>query len=80
MEPTIKNNSYIFVKSQPTVEHNEIGIFSYNNESICKRLIKENNNIILRSDNPNYDDIILTEKDFVTCLGKVLYATKKECL
>lgn len=72
MEPTIKNGQIIFVKSMPQIEFGEIGLFSYNNESFCKRLISENNKVILRSDNEMYEDIVLTENDNVITFGKVL--------
>ncbi len=72
MQPTIKDEEDIFVKSQPNVNHNEIGIFSYNGETYCKRFIKENNKIILRSDNKKYKDIVILKNDSVFCFGKVL--------
>lgn len=72
MDPTIKNGQEIFIKSMPQIEFGEIGIFSYNNEAFCKRLIKEGDKIILRSDNPKYADIVLSENDNVITFGKVL--------
>ncbi len=72
MEPTIKNHEEIFIKAMPQIQSGEIGLFSYNGDSLCKRLIKENGSVILRSDNDAYPDICLNENDYVVTFGKVI--------
>ncbi len=72
MEPTIKNHEEIFIKAMPQIEHGEIGLFSYNGDALCKRLVKENGVVILRSDNNAYPDIRLNENDYVVTFGKVI--------
>ncbi len=72
MEPLIANEEIIFIKEQPALEHNEIGIFVYDGEIYCKKLIKENKKVILRSENPKYEDIIVNPSFEFTTIGKVL--------
>lgn len=72
MEPLLVNDEVIFIKEQPAVENNEIGIFVYDGEIYVKRLILDNGQVILRSQNKNYKDILVNEAlEFLT-VGKVL--------
>ncbi len=74
MERLIENGQTIFVKSMPRVEHNQIGLFLYNEEVFCKRLVldKRNSSVILRSENENYKDIIIDDLTELRTLGLVL--------
>ncbi len=75
MNPTIKDKEKLFIKSQPTIESGEVGIFVYNNDAYCKRLFidYQNKHIILRSDNKKYKDIVITNEDSLKTIGKVLF-------
>ncbi len=74
MERIIKNGQTIFVKSTPRVEPNQIGLFLYNEEVFCKRLIidKRKGAVILRSENENYNDILIEDASELRTLGLVL--------
>ncbi len=74
MERIIKNGQTIFVKSMPQVEPNQIGLFLYNEEVFCKRLIVDRRKgaIILRSENENYKDIVVDDASELRTLGLVL--------
>ncbi len=74
MERIIKNGQTIFVKSMPRVEANQIGLFLYNEEVFCKRLIldKRKGAIILRSENEDYRDIVIEDASELRTLGLVL--------
>lgn len=74
MEGIIKDGQTIFVKSMPQVEQNQIGLFVYNEEVFCKRLIldKTNKSVILRSENENYNDIVVDDVSQLRTLGLVL--------
>ncbi len=76
MSPTIVDGQEVFIKECITLDNNNIGIFIYEDEVFCKRLIldRENENIILRSDNTNYQDIVIAKEDQyqLRVLGKVL--------
>ena len=68
MEPRFHNGDLVLVRTQPTVDIGEIGIFVVNGEGFIKKL-GENKLVSL---NPAYEDIELNEYDEVYCKGKVL--------
>jgi len=74
MEPTIPDGSTVFVQAAPALDNGEIGIFVLDGQSYCKKLVIDHNNhrTLLRSLNPNYQDIeVEAWRDFRT-LGRVL--------
>lgn len=71
MEPLIKDGSIIFYKEQPTVENGEIAIVELNNNEVtCKKFYYNGENVVLKSINVKYDDIIVSED--VRIIGKVI--------
>lgn len=73
MEPTIPDGAYVFVKQQPEVRNNEIGVFMLYDEATCKRYYKDKNGVKLLSDNPKYDPItIAKDAEGLGLVGKVL--------
>lgn len=71
MEPLIKNGSIIFYKAQPTVENGELAIVEIEGNSVtCKKFYFENGKVILKSINPQYEDMAFEEG--VRVLGKVI--------
>ena len=72
MEPLITNGNVVWVKEQPAIEPNDIGIFILNNESLCKKLIIKKNKTELHSINKAYDPIKIREFDSLKIVGKVL--------
>lgn len=72
MEPLIKKGSEVYLRYQPTVEDGEIAIVRVEDEGVtCKYLYRDGQNIILKSENPEYDDIIV-DANKVSVIGKVL--------
>ena len=71
MSPDINDGDIVFVKRQPSVEIGEIGIFIYDDNAYCKKLIYRDNHYYLRSLNSKYKDIALFG-DSVYCVGKVI--------
>lgn len=72
MEPIIKKGSEVYLRYQPTVEDGEIAIVRVEDEGVtCKYLYRDGQNIILRSENPEYDDIVV-DAEKVSVIGKVL--------
>lgn len=67
----ILNDDYIIVKKSNTANNNQIVVALMNNESATvKRFLKENNLVILKAENQNYDPIFLSEEQ-VHILGIV---------
>ena len=72
MEPLIKKDSEVYLRYQPTVEDGEIAIVRVEDEGVtCKYLFRDGENIILKSENSKYDDIVV-DANKVSVIGKVL--------
>lgn len=72
MEPLIKKGSEVYLRYQPTVEDGEIAIVRVEDEGVtCKYLFRDGENIILKSENSKYDDIVV-DAEKVSVIGKVL--------
>ena len=68
METAYSDGDIVLVKTCPSVEIGEIGIFIVNGEGYIKKLGKDR----LISLNPEYDDVPLHEEDTIYCRGRVL--------
>ena len=72
MEPFIKKGSEVYLRYQPTVEDGEIAIVRVEDEGVtCKYLYRDGKNVILKSENPKYEDIVV-DAEKVSVIGKVL--------
>lgn len=72
MEPLIKKGSEVYLRYQPTVEDGEIAIVRIEDDGVtCKYLYRDGKNIILKSENPEYEDIVV-DAEKVSVIGKVL--------
>lgn len=71
MEPLIKDGEIIFYKEQPIVENGEIAIVELNGHEVtCKKFYKVDDQVILKSINSDYEDMIFN--DGVRVIGKVI--------
>ena len=72
MEPIIKKGSEVYLRYQPTVEEGEIAIVRIEDEGVTsKYLYRDGKNVILKSENPKYEDIVV-DAEKVSVIGKVL--------
>lgn len=74
MEPTIEDNSIVFVQKVAELHDGDVGIFVVNGDVMCKRLREEDGKRWLQPDNVTggYKPIILTEDISCYCQGRVL--------
>jgi phage repressor protein C with HTH and peptisase S24 domain len=72
MEPTIMNDSIVWVKKMDAVDNGDIGIFIYANGAVCKQLYYDNRNVLLKSINPAFEPINVTGDDSLKTVGRVL--------
>lgn len=68
MEPDYHDGDRVLVKSQDSVNLNDIAIYIINGESY----IKQYKGSYLHSINPSYDDIQMDNNQTIKCVGKVL--------
>lgn len=72
MEPVIKKGSEVYLRYQPIVEDGEVAIVRVEDEGVtCKYLYRDGKNVILKSENPKYEDLIV-DAEKVSVIGKVL--------
>nr|DAQ43621.1 MAG TPA: Repressor protein CI [Caudoviricetes sp.] len=71
MSPKIKDGDLLFIKHTPQVENNDIAIFQVNGENYVKQF-KSNGTPYLKSLNPDYDNVYLSENDDIRTIGKVV--------
>lgn len=68
MQPRYYDGDIVLVKTQPSVENGEVGIFIYNDEAYIKKFQGDR----LVSLNPKYEDIPIKDPDSFYCKGKVI--------
>lgn len=71
----ILDGDLVYIRKQPQVENGEIAaVIIDNEEATLKRFYKLNGTVILRAENPTYEDRIFTKKDMkqVAILGKAV--------
>ena len=72
MEPLIKKGSEVYLRYQPIVEDGEVAIVRIEDDGVtCKYLYRDGKNVILKSENPKYDNIVV-DAEKVSVIGKVL--------
>lgn len=74
MEPEIYDNDIAFIQSKLMIDSGQIGIFLYEGESYCKKLIIDHQQRLIRlvSLNKLFDDIIIYNADDLYTFGLVL--------
>ena len=73
MEPTLRDNSFITIRVQPSVENGEMAAILIGDEATIKRVYYKKDEIILKPDNPNYGYIKLNKENPGKILGKVVH-------
>ena len=72
MEPRLEIGTYAFIEFNTPIENKDIGVFEYNKKIIIRRFVIRKDALVLRADNKELDDIILTENDEYNIIGKVV--------
>ncbi|KYM56209.1 hypothetical protein MWG07_12050 [Fusobacterium necrophorum] len=80
MKPELGDNSLIFIEKNTPILHNEIGVFYLNGQLLLKRKIEtEEKNLILFSEDRNYNPILVKKEDDYKELGKIIGIYHKFC-
>lgn len=72
MEPTLKVNNQAFIELGAPLENKDIGLFLYGDEILIRKFIIKKNGLVLRANNKDLHDIVLSENDNFKIIGKVL--------
>ena len=68
----INDGDIVLVRSQPTVENGEIGVFIIDDEATLKRIYKSDSVYTLVSENPAYQPIVVSDLEKCRILGKAV--------
>ena len=73
MEPTVMDGSIAWVRKRLEIPNGTVGIFMLNDSAVCKRFFKESDGSVrLKSDNPEFPDVSVTEFDSFIMVGEVI--------
>ena len=72
MEPLFQDGQIIWIREQEVLASGEIGIFVYSGDVYCKELVVDGSMVLLRSLNPDYEDIEIKEDFGFKAIGKVV--------
>ncbi len=72
MEPRFVDGQIVWVHQQDLLEDGEIGIFSFENNSYCKKISLEDDGVKLISLNPKYKAIEIPKNGELHCFGRVV--------
>ena len=73
MAPRICDRDVVIVRKQEAADSGDIVIATINgDDAVCKRLLIYGNTILLRSNNPEYEDIDVTGRTDFHIIGKVV--------
>ena len=72
MEPDYPDGCTVWVKSQPTLENGDIGVFIIDGEATCKKYHIENGQCYLVSLNKKYKPIKINGESDIRIVGKVI--------
>ena len=72
MEPKLKKDSYAYLALNMPLENKDIGLFSYKNQLLVRRFILRKDDIALRSEKKEIEDICITKDDDFYIIGKIL--------
>lgn len=77
MEPKISDGDIVIVKKQDYIDNGQIGIITVNGEdATCKHIFKYADTLVLRSNNPKYEEMVYTKEQVealpVRILGRVV--------
>lgn len=77
IEAGINNNSILIVEKVTKPDNNDIVVFAMDGELFVKRYLKKGKNIIFKSENENYPDIVPNQYNNIEILGVVRYVINK---
>lgn len=72
MYPRFIAGSYVYVEFNAPLNNKDFGLFEYKGRYIIRKFIVRMNDLVLRAEQDNIEDIVLTENDEFYIIAKVL--------
>ena len=76
MAPRLEEGSFAFIEFNTPLENKDIGLFEYNSKIIIRRYVVRKDALILRADNKEFGDIIISDQDQYNIIGKIIGTDK----
>ena len=71
MEPLIREGDILIVDRSLEVVNGRVAVVCLGGEMLCKRVIRREGQVLLRSENPAYADVVVTEEMDLVVFGVV---------
>lgn len=80
MAPKILDDDFVYIELSSPLSKGDIGLFEYDGRLIIRKFVVRKNDIVLRAENNEYDDIIINKDANSTLLEKFLQKITAQCL
>lgn len=77
MYPKIKADDFIYIESNAPLDNKDFGLFQYDGHLLLRKFIVRKNDLVLRAEDNNIEDIIITKDSNFYIIGKVLGINNK---
>jgi len=71
MAPILKQDQYVFVEINGLINNKEIGFFCLNGEYLFRRLLYKRGKLMLKAEDENIKDVVISNQDDFKIIGKV---------
>ena len=72
MAPRLEKGVYAFIEFNTPLDNKDIGLIEFNGKIMIRRYVIRKDDLVLRADNKEFPDIIISEKDTYNIIGKVI--------
>ena len=72
MAPRLEKGVYAFIEFNSPLDNKDIGLIEFNGKIMIRRYVIRKDDLVLRADNKEFSDIIISEKDTYNIIGKVI--------
>ena len=80
MSPKIQRGDYLYTSINTPLDNKDIGLFLYDGKIIVRKFIIRRTDLVLRAENKDSKDIVLTKDSEFYIIGKILGANDKNML
>ena len=78
MAPKFKKDEYVYVQLNTPLNNKDYGLFEFAGSYFIRRFIIRKNDLVLRTEDMDIPDLILTKSSNFTIIGKVLGSVKED--
>ena len=72
MAPRFEKGNYVFIELNTPLNNKDFGLFEYKGQYLIRKFIVRKNDLVLRAEKDDIQDIVVTSKDNFYIIGKIL--------